>query len=296
MTPGASLPECEFRGQRCIEIKLPQGDRALVSLFGAQVLSWQPAGFQEQLYLSPHSVMDGSAPIRGGVPVCFPQFNQRVLDRHALPKHGFARAAVWAPQPLVLTDTSAAAGFELASNAQTLALWPHEFAATVTVRLEPGRMQTRFSVRNTGPGAWRFALALHSYLAVNDITQTSLQGLDGCQYWDAVKHLHETDVRSGQAAGAVRFAGEMDRIYSGVSNPMELVNASATLRITQSASLPDTVVWNPGKTLCANLNDMPTDGWKHMVCVEAARIHDPQVLTSGQSWSGWQQLACIPRA
>ncbi|MBV5344762.1 MAG: D-hexose-6-phosphate mutarotase, partial [Rhodoferax sp.] len=75
-----------FQGQACWRWQLPQGDSVLVSAQGAQVLSWQSAG-RERLYLSPQSVFDGHTPIRGGVPICFPQFNQR----GALPKHGFAR-------------------------------------------------------------------------------------------------------------------------------------------------------------------------------------------------------------
>ena len=57
---------------------------------GAQVLSWVSDG-RERLFLSPRSALDGSAPIRGGVPVCWPQFNQR----GDLPKHGFARHLPW---------------------------------------------------------------------------------------------------------------------------------------------------------------------------------------------------------
>jgi glucose-6-phosphate 1-epimerase len=66
---------------------LPQGDSVFVAEQGAQVLSWQ-AGGRERLYLSPTSACDGTMAIRGGIPVCFPQFNQR----GTLPKHAFARS------------------------------------------------------------------------------------------------------------------------------------------------------------------------------------------------------------
>ena len=295
MTPGASRNERNFHGQRCVEIVLPQGDRALISLFGAQVLSWQPAGFSEQFYLSPRREMNSSTAIRGGVPICFPQFNQRVLDGLRLPKHGFARTEVWTPQQPMSTETFAEAGFVLSSISQTSAEWPHDFSATVTVRLEPGRLRTHFAVRNTGPSTWRFALALHTYLAVNDVNDTQLHGLGGCRYWDTVEDLHKPHSRREQAPGPLFFAGETDRIYTGAEAPLELRSTGGSLRITQSASMPDTVVWNPGAVLCATISDMPPDGWKNMVCVEAARIHDPQRLTAGESWSGWQQLECIPR-
>ena len=41
-------------------------------------LMWQRAADGvERLYLSPQTSRDGSTAIRGGVPVCFPQFNMR---------------------------------------------------------------------------------------------------------------------------------------------------------------------------------------------------------------------------
>ena len=101
------------RGLPTHKLSLPCGDELTVALHGAHVLSWVSQG-RERLYLSPHSVMDGHAAIRGGVPVCFPQFNQR----GSLPKHGFARNLPWHVQSseagaegqvltLALTDSAA---------------------------------------------------------------------------------------------------------------------------------------------------------------------------------------------
>ena len=67
-------------------------------------------------------------------------------------------------------------------------------------------------------------------------------------------------------------------------------------RLTQSASLSETVVWNPGVERCAALNDLPPDGYRHMLCVEAACINTPVMLAPGQSWSGWQALDVLPAA
>lgn len=296
MTPGAALVEREFQGQRCVEITLPQGDRALVSLFGAQVLSWQTADAQERFYLSPRAVMDRSAPIRGGVPICFPQFNQRVIAGYALPKHGCVRNQVWAVSELMQTNEFAEVSLALVSNAETLAVWPYWFNATVSVRLEAGRLRIVFNVSNPGTDAFSFALALHGYLAVSDIEITQLDGFGSRMYWDAVGNLHQPEIRREQPMGPFTFDGEIDRIYSSVETPLELTCAASSLRITQSANLPDTVVWNPGAKLCAKLTDMPEEGWRHMVCVEAARIHDPQRLAPGESWSGWQQFEAVPPA
>jgi glucose-6-phosphate 1-epimerase len=68
----AHIETAELHGQPVLKLQTPDGAVALISLFGAQVLSWVPAGGEDRLYLSPEAVFDGATPIRGGVPLCFP--------------------------------------------------------------------------------------------------------------------------------------------------------------------------------------------------------------------------------
>ena len=51
-----------------------------------------------------------------------------------------------------------------------------------------------------------------------------------------------------------------------------------------------TVVWNPGAESCAQLKDMPPDGWRHMLCVEAAQVYAPIRIAPGDFWQGAQRL------
>lgn len=294
MTAGAGPQELAFHDQPCLQIRLAQGDSAIVALQGAHLLSWQTADTREQLYLSPKAIMDGSSAIRGGVPICFPQFNQRVLGGQILPKHGFVRNLAWRLLGSRQTGALAEVRLGLQSGAATLAVWPQQFAAVVTVTLEPGRLRIHFEVENTGPDAWLFALALHSYLRVSDIADVSLNGLAGLVYWDAVQHLHEPEKRLHQSAAPLGFAGETDRVYDDATTPIDLGHAAGGLQISQSASMPDVVVWNPGEKLSAAIADLPDDGFRHYVCVEAARINQPVLLAPGAQWAGWQQLVATP--
>ncbi|MET0654188.1 MAG: hypothetical protein ABWY94_01280, partial [Pseudoxanthomonas sp.] len=104
----------EFHGLPALRLALPDGDTVVVAQHGAQVLSWTSGG-AERLYLSPRALLDGHSAIRGGVPICFPQFNQR----GPRPKHGFARNLPW----------QADAG-RTAAAANELALVLHESDAT----------------------------------------------------------------------------------------------------------------------------------------------------------------------
>jgi glucose-6-phosphate 1-epimerase len=66
-----------------------------------------------------------------------------------------------------------------------------------------------------------------------------------------------------------------------------------TLQISQSPSWANTVVWNPAEALCVRLADMPDDGWRQMLCVEAAQVYAPITLPAGGRWAGWQRLQVL---
>ena len=276
-----------FHGQPAIEAVLDaSGDRVVVALQGAQVLSWTTADGTERLYLSPQAVFDGRTAIRGGVPVCFPQFNQR----GPLPKHGFARNLPWqAVAPEAGGDTLV---LRLADDAATRRLWPEAFEARLRIGLAPGRLRIGLEVRNPGPTPWSFTAALHTYLRVDDATALRLEGLQGRPRWDAVR-----DERFVEPSPALRFGEEFDSVFGAASGAgLTLVQPEGRLAITQGDSCTETVVWNPGPALSHQLADMPDDGWRHMLCVEAASIDAPVAVAPGGRWEGWQQLQVLPAA
>lgn len=272
------IESLEFRGLPAYRLALPEGEAVVVARHGAQVLSWSGGG-AERIYLSPKALMDGHSAIRGGVPICFPQFNQR----GSLPKHGFVRNMPWQ------LEERGAAPHELAlvlhDGAATRSLWPQAFRAELRVSLRPGSLRMTLTVDNTGPAPWSFAAALHTYLHVDEIAEVRLEGLQGANRWDAVR-----DDRHVEMAPALRFDGEFDSVYAAPAEGLRLVQPSGALHIRQSGSCTETVVWNPGAQLSAKLADMPDDGYRHMLCVEAARIDEPVQLQGGAQWKGWQEL------
>lgn len=296
MSDALASANCVFQQQPCVEISLPGGDRALVSLFGAQVLSWVTADGIDRIYLSPSARFDGASSIRGGVPLCFPQFNQRALGQLALPKHGFARTQAWRVTAVQAHTRWAETTLELTDTPQTRAMWPHAFTATCTITLEPDNLKIAFDLLNTDAQRFSFAFALHTYLQVDDLSRVELLGLQGLDYWDAVQHPGQAGVRTTQSERALHFSRETDRVYAKAKVPLLMRDGSGSLRVEQSPSLPEVVVWNPGAALCATLADMPSHGFNDMLCVEAARVNTPQVLAPGESWRGWQSLRVMPGA
>lgn len=285
-----SLSHVSYQNQPCLRLTLPSQDTVLVALHGAHVLSWQTGDGRERLYLSPQAVMDGQAAIRGGVPLCFPQFN----TRGPLPKHGFVRNLAWQPLPATASSDQAATQnlqlkFSHAVGVQPAldALWPHPFDLVLTVTLAPGSLHLALNVHNTGRQSMPFTMALHSYLAVQDLLQLRLQGLVGLRYWDALTDTHPT------LATDWRYHGAFDAVFPAPPVPMVLHDTAGVLEITQSPNLTNTVVWNPGPALSAELADMHDDGYQHMLCVEAAQIDTPVALAAGAQWLGWQQLRAL---
>ncbi|MDP9898544.1 D-hexose-6-phosphate mutarotase [Variovorax ginsengisoli] len=275
-----------FRGQPAVRLALPAGDTCTVAVHGAHVLSWTTADGVERLYLSPEALFDGRSAIRGGVPICWPQFNQR----GSLPKHGFVRNVPWRVAPADAQSVTSAADlvFVLEDDEATRAVWPEAFQARLTVTLAPGVLRLTLAVTNTGTTPWHFTGALHSYLAVDDIAQAQLEGLQGAQRWDAVR-----DERQVEAAPTLRFDTEFDSVYAAPAAPLRLLQPRGAIEIAQSASCTETVVWNPGAALSAKLADMPDDGYRHMLCVEAARIDEAVLLAPAAQWQGWQQLTVL---
>jgi glucose-6-phosphate 1-epimerase len=275
-----SMADEQYQGQACQRLTLPCGDTVLVALQGAHVLSWVSQG-RERLFLSPDNLWDGKSAIRGGVPVCFPQFNQR----GTLPKHGFARNMNWTVGEAVASGDAAHIDFTLSTHPDTLAIWQQAFVAVLRVALAPGQLTVTLTVNNTeAQNELHFTGALHTYLAVDDIDLTELRGLGGRPEWDAVADVH------GLADEALYFDGEFDRVFDAAANPLHLQDGTSTLQIEQSPSWANSVVWNPGEGKCAALADMPAQGFARMLCVEAAQVFDPISIPAGGQWVGWQRL------
>ena len=78
--------------------------------------------------------------------------------------------------------------------------------------------------------------------------------------------------------GAVRFAGEVDRIYTGAPAELDIVDGASghTLRISAEGSRT-AVVWNPGAALAAGMADLAADEYRRFVCVETANAADEVV-------------------
>ena len=270
-----------FNGQPAVHLRAPDGARATILLHGGHLVAWEPFGEGEQLYLSPNARYEPGQAVRGGVPVCFPQFS----DRGTLPKHGFARTHAWTLEEAQVRGEHAYAVLRLVDDADTQALWPHAFAAELTVSVCSKQIDIELAVTNTGDSPFSFTAALHTYLRSSNVLKAQVEGLMGARYYD---HVSGEDGKQ-QWIDVLTVAQEMDRIYWQAPQPLTLRELGRRVEIRQDA-FEDTVVWNPGPQQCAKLADMPPEGWRDMLCIEAAQISSAVILRPGDEWAGRQTM------
>jgi glucose-6-phosphate 1-epimerase len=278
-----SIETITFHGIEALRLTGPRGATAVISKLGAQVLSWVPPDGKERLFLSDNAIFDGSVAIRGGVPICFPQF----AERGDLPKHGFVRTREWSVSTERTGDDFALVTMEITSDDATLDLWPHAFHAELALMVEADRIDMELCITNTGGTPFSFTGALHSYLRVAQVEEAVLEGLEGLEYCDAL----DNDRIGRESRAEVTIDREVDRVYFNAKRP-QLLHAGKMSIATQNQGFPDVVVWNPFVDRCAALKDMPANGWRHMLCVEAAATR-PITLPAGEEWYGRQTLVVV---
>jgi glucose-6-phosphate 1-epimerase len=249
------------------------GAAATLSAHGAQLLSWQLPDAGEQLYLSPLAQYRDGVPIRGGIPVIFPQF----AGEGPLPKHGFARCVRWS----VLEHGRDRARLRLTDRQAGHRLWPFRYVCDFTVALSGSELQLQLDVENADDRPFTFTAALHSYLRVAEVGDVSVTGLQHLSYRDTARGAASA-IQTGEA---LQIGGEIDRIYFDVPETIELHDGNGCLSAT-SSGFRDVVVWNPGAEKAPQLKDLDPQGWRRFVCIEPAVVGAPIQLTPGSRWIG----------
>jgi glucose-6-phosphate 1-epimerase len=220
------------------------------------------------LFMSPRAVFTAGTAIRGGVPVCFPWFGSHPTDA-AKPAHGFARTRTWRVAD-VSRDRSGDVRvvLQLASDADTRALWSAPFALALTLSLGASLGMTA-EVENLGDDAITYELALHAYLAVGDVETVRIRGLEGTRFVDKVDGAKEK-VAGGEP---LAIAGETDRVFLDTTTTCVVDDPVLARRLrVEKRDSRATVVWNPGRDRARTMRDIGEDGWRGFVCVETANV------------------------
>lgn len=276
-------PDSRGEGLNLLVIDGPVS-KAVIALQGAQLLSFQPKGGSELLWLSPNCDFTPGASLRGGIPICLPWFGVNRRDP-SKPKHGFARNLEWQLSELNETPEG---GFELrfSLDSEPNELFAHAFGAELHLRLD-ATAALNLTVKNRSEEAFACSWALHSYFAVKDLRRARVQGLAGRQYLDNLEAL-----ATKQQAGDLEFTGEVDRVFPGVDNAVALV--SEPLIAIAHYQCPSVITWNPGPENAAAMGDVGLGNEQGFVCVERGAVFDEHWhLVPGESRTGGLEISEI---
>jgi glucose-6-phosphate 1-epimerase len=238
---------------------------------GAQVLHAALGSGLELLYLSPLVDLYPNNPIRGGIPLMFPQFG----DSGPLRKHGFVRDLQWN----LVAETQDAGyknlSYALDIKATDFPEWPFDASLQLNARLSLQTLSIGLSVLNTGAQAFTFTGGFHPYFAISSRKDILVNGLEGLPFKDSFP---------GDNAYELNADALVERQYMGNAD-IRFYNGSHWLKITASG-FDSWMVWNPGSVGATKISDLPDEDWDRFICIEPIILAQPKTLSLGDAFYG----------
>ena len=242
--------------------------QAKIALQGAHLFHYQRQNQQPLIWLSETSFFEPGKAIRGGIPICWPWFGKHPGNKNKeFPQHGFARTALWelleVDEP---SEDETKLTLQLHHLPEHFKLWPYRFELRLHITI--GRTLTlSLTTTNRDQQSVELTSALHSYFAVSNIQDISIEGLENTPYLDTLTNSREIQ------KGRIEISQEVDRIYQQVQYPLILQDGERTVTINATGST-SAVVWNPWIDKCARMGDMHDGAYRTMVCIETANALD----------------------
>lgn len=239
--------------------------RSTISVYGGQVLSFQPVNQTEMMFLSSQAYYQQGKAIKGGAPVCWPWFGSDP-EAKGRSSHGFVRNRLWTMTEVVSSqDGATKVTMGVTDTADTREVWDYAFDLAIVITVGSS-LTVELVTRNTGKESFSITQALHSYFNVGDINKVRVLGLADKSYIDKVDEGKEKT-----QTGAISFSEECDRIYLNVPSELVIEDADLNRKIKITATNSNTaIVWNPWAEISANMADLGERDYQKFVCVETA--------------------------
>lgn len=192
--------------------------KAVISVVGATVLSYVPAGGADAFFRVDGFCAENKAFPHGGMPIAWPWFGRKNGTNVEEELHGFVRTLPWK----VVEKTDSMVVFELVSDAATRTMFDRDFRLTNTIELGD-RLSVAFRIENTDSREMKIKTGFHPFFRVSDNAKLLVHGLEGI---------------STVPVGA-------DNAYVQKSEDMELVDEGLGRKIVIGSTGGDLVnVWN----------------------------------------------------
>ncbi len=283
MTSPSDIPGVRagaFQGIPALMIDTPHA-HAAISLFGGQVLSYTPAGFDDLLWVSPSTARPPKA-IRGGIPICWPWFAKQGVAPES-PQHGLVRATPW---KIVRSTVHANTDIELALAPVDEAV--HTMRVEQTIRIG-GELTQSLTTTNTTTGTFSLTDAFHTYFRVGDAERIGITGLAGLTYLDK-----PSDFAKKVQTEPFRLHAECDRIYLDAQGDYVLDDPVLARRVRmRSRGSRALVVWNPNAEKIKTFVDIPHHGWRTYFCLEVANAGADVVMIAPGATHRIEQILSV---
>lgn len=268
----------------------PMGSSAEVLLYGGQVVSWKNERREELLFMSSKAIWKPPKAVRGGIPICFPQFG----NFGSLERHGLARNRMWSldssPAPLSPATNQSTVDLILKSTEDDLKIWSQRFELRLRISLSSGKLTMIPRVRNTDNKSFSFMFALRNYLSISDISEVRIEGLETLDYLDNLMNKE----RYTEQADAITFDGEVDRVYLKTPSKIAIIDHEKKRTfVLRKDGMPDAAVWNPWDKKSKAISDLGDEDYKSMLCVDSAAVESQIVLKPSEEWKGYQELSTV---
>lgn len=253
---------------------------AIIHPFGAHATSFQTDDGHQILFMSSKS-SHPDKPIRGGIPLVLGQFGPgNDEDPKSLPQHGFARMNYWKKTTFSMSEKLVFAEFKLDPSSDKKLIgnkdperWNNLSFTSRTSVLTGNEFQTEVTVINSSDKSQTCDVCFHTYFAVTDIMNATIQGLSGRRYVDKTQKsspLGELPCQNGD----LKISGEelTLKFFEGPPNDVILTDNDDEycrhLTIRTSWPFKETVVWNPGVEAIKNMDDLNPEDYKKFICIE----------------------------
>ncbi|KAG1750000.1 galactose mutarotase-like domain-containing protein [Suillus paluster] len=282
-----------------------KGSSVELLLYGATVISWKSGTITEsqpieRLFVSSKAALDGSKPVRGGIPVIFPCFGAPTHPEHMkLGQHGFARNELWTFDSIVMdSDAGVSVRLTLEPTSGITAKYDKPFHLAYVVTLAEHQLSTDLHVTNTStstaypPDNLEFQALFHNYIRApaNDALVFPLQNKS---YYDKTEPSEEARSKPKlETRAGVDVRQFTDSVYEDAGGKYEVTWPGGGVEITVR-ELKDVVVWNPQQAAGSKMGDMEDGGWERYVCVEPGYVRGFAKIEPGKTWIGQQTISVI---
>jgi D-hexose-6-phosphate mutarotase len=247
---------------------------ASVSLYGGQIVSWQPRSQSKPvLWVSKLVKFQRGKAIRGGVPICWPWFGAHPTNA-SLPGHGYARITSWELTSVqTLSNGATELNLTLGKSGLSQLHWQAELRLELKITVGD-TLELSLTTVNESDHEVTFTEGLHTYFQISDIGNIRVLGLEGSDYIDLV---NQNEQRTQQ--DAITFDGELGRIFLNNQSTCVIEDPvfNRRIRIEKTGS-NSTAVWNPGLGVASKMDDLGAVGWRDMVCVESANAAGNEII------------------